>query len=116
MSHSLLHVGMTVPDLEIGRALYELFGLESRACGNDLVLRCPDRAQDQVRLMQGPKKRLSYIALGTSAAGMQAVKGKLERAAVAIVDAPFRVPFGGIWFQDPHGDWVNVQVEDEAPS
>lgn len=116
MIRSLLHVGMTVPDLEIGRAFYELFGLETRACGKDLVFRCPERAQDQIRLMQGPKKRLSYTSLGTNEAGMQAVKDKLERAAVAIVDAPFDVPFGGIWFQDPHGDWVNVQVADEAPS
>ncbi|SFU43484.1 VOC family protein [Pseudoduganella namucuonensis] len=116
MIRSLLHVGMTVPDLEIGRAFYELFGLEAHASGNDLVFRCPDRAQDQVRLIEGPKKRLSYISLGTNAAGMQALKGNLERAGVAIADAPFRVPFGGIWFQDPHGDWVNVQVEEAAPS
>jgi catechol 2,3-dioxygenase-like lactoylglutathione lyase family enzyme len=116
MIHSLLHVGMTVPDLEIGRAFYELFGLESRACGNDLVFRCPDRAQDQIRLIEGPVKRLSYVSLGTDAAGMQVLKGNLERASVAIVDAPFRVPFGGVWFQDPHGDWLNVQVAEAAPS
>ncbi|MFS8977888.1 VOC family protein [Cupriavidus necator] len=116
MIHSLLHVGMTVPDLEIGRAFYELFGLEARACGNDLVLRCPERAQDQIRLIQGPKKRLSYVSLGTDEAGMQAVKSQLERAGVVIVAAPFRVPFGGIWFQDPHGDWLNVQIEEAAPS
>ena len=116
MIRSLLHVGMTVPDLEIGRSFYELFGLESRASGNDLVFRCADRAQDQVRLIEGPKKRLSYTAFDTNAAGMQALKSNLERNGVRIVDAPFQVSFGGIWFQDPHGDWINVQIEVPAPS
>lgn len=116
MIRSLLHIGMTVPDLEVGRSFYELFGLESRACGSDLVFRCASRAQDQIRLIEGPKKRLSYTALGTNESGMRALKGNLERAGVRLVDAPFRVPFGGIWFQDPHGDWINVQIEEPAPS
>jgi catechol 2,3-dioxygenase-like lactoylglutathione lyase family enzyme len=115
MIRSLLHVGMTVPDLEVGRAFYELFGLEARASGNDLVFRCPGRAQDQIRLMQGTKKRLSYTSLGTNEAGMERLKARLEAANVSIVDAPFTVDFGGIWFQDPHGDWINVQVQEPAP-
>ena len=114
MIRSLLHVGMTVPDLEVGRSFYELFGLESRPAGNDLVFRCVDRAQDQIRLIEGPKKRLSYTALGTNEAGMSMLKTRLEKAGVRIADAPFQVPFGGIWFQDPHGDWLNVQVEEPA--
>lgn len=116
MIRTLLHVGMTVPDLEIGRAFYELFGLEARACGVDLVFRCVDRAQDQLRLMPGPKKRLSYTAFGTDAAGMQVLRMRLQQAGVVLAAAPFDVPFGGIWFQDPHGDWLNVQVAEPAPS
>lgn len=116
MIRSLLHIGMTVPDLEVGRSFYELFGLEAYASGEHLVFRCPGRAQDQVRLMQGPKKRLSYIALGTNEAGMDALLARLARQRVTLQDAPFDVPFGGVWFQDPHGDWINVQVEEPAPS
>ena len=71
MIRTLLHVGMTVPELEIGKAFYELFGLQSRVVGNDLVFRCEGRAQDQIRLMQGAKKKLSYTAFGTDASGMQ---------------------------------------------
>lgn len=114
MIRNLQHIGMTVPDLEVGRAFYELFGLEARACGDDLVFRCLGRAQDQLRLMQGAKKRLSYISFGTDEAGMAALKANLKEFNVQIFDAPFKVPFGGIWFHDPQGDWVNVQVAEAA--
>ena len=114
MIRNLQHVGMTVPELEVGRAFYELFGLEARACGDDLVFRCVGRAQDQLRLMQGAKKRLSYVSFGTDEAGMAALKTNLKEFNVQILDAPFTVPFGGIWFHDPQGDWVNVQVAEAA--
>ena len=117
MIQSLLHVGMTVPDLAVGREFYELFGLQAAVSGNDLVFRCEGRAQDQLRLMQGPKKKLSYLALGTTSAGMQTLLHKLEQAGVAVVHtSPFGVALDGIWFQDPHGDWLNVQVAEPQPS
>ncbi|MFT4193524.1 VOC family protein [Ottowia sp.] len=115
MIRSLLHVGMTVPDLEVGRAFYELFGLESRVAGNDLVFRCENRAQDQLRLIEGSRKKLSYTALGTDDAGMATLKRRLEQAGTRIVSSPFAIS-EGIWFQDPHGDWLNVQVAEQAPS
>ncbi|MDB5795415.1 MAG: dioxygenase [Noviherbaspirillum sp.] len=116
MIRTLLHVGVTVPDLEVGRSFYELAGLESRAVGNDLAFRCADRAQDQIRLMEGPKKRLGYTSFGTNQAGMAAVKNNLERDGVRITQPPFKVDIPGIWFQDPHGDWINVQVQEAAPA
>ena len=97
---SLLHVGMTVPDLEVGRSFYELFGLQTRVDGNDLVFRCEGRAQDQLRLMEGPRKKLSYVSLGTNADGMKTLLGKLEHEGVALVPSPFGA-VDGIWFQDP---------------
>lgn len=115
MIRSLLHVGMTVPDLEVGRAFYELFGLQSRVEGNDLVFRCENRAQDQLRLIEGSRKKLSYTALGTDDAGMATLKKRLEQSGTRIVSSPFAIR-EGIWFQDPHGDWLNVQVTEPAPS
>ncbi|UUZ71141.1 VOC family protein [Polaromonas sp. P1(28)-8] len=116
MIHSLLHIGMTVPNLEVGRSFYEMFGLEARAAGNDLLFRCENRAQDQLRLIEGPKKKLSYTAFGTNTAGLQAIVANLERAGVPILNSPFGNQLDGIWFQDPHGDWLNVQVVEPAPS
>jgi catechol 2,3-dioxygenase-like lactoylglutathione lyase family enzyme len=67
MIRSLQHVALTVPDLEVGRAFYSAFGLEPRALGNDLAFRCAGRAQDQIRLIEGPRKRLNYVSFGTAA-------------------------------------------------
>ena len=116
MIRSLLHIGMTVPDLETGRAFYELFGLECRVSGNDLVFRCPGLAQDQLRLMAGAKKKLSYLSLGTDENGMQTLQSRLESADVSVVKSPFAADLEGIWFQDPHGDWLNVQIAEPAQS
>lgn len=115
MIRSLQHVGIAVPDLEVGRAFYEMFGLEARASADDLVFRCKGRAQDQIRLIEAPQKRLAYVSLGTNAVGMQEIKARLQRTGVPIEAAPFKAPFGGIWFRDPIGDWVNVQEAEPAP-
>lgn len=115
MIRSLLHIGMTVPDLEPGKVFYELFGLNSRVSGNDLLFRCPGLDQDQLRLMPGPKKKLSYLAFGVDASGMTAVLGSLAANGVPTSESPFGdVP--GIWFQDPAGDWLNVQIAEPAIS
>ncbi|MFM2058580.1 MAG: hypothetical protein RLY71_2965 [Pseudomonadota bacterium] len=115
MIRSLLHVGMTVPQLEVGRAFYETFGLETRVAGNDLVFRCQGRAQDQVRLIEGPRKKLSYVSLGTNDAGLGALVRQLEREGVRLQSSPFGA-LPGLWFQDPHGDWLNVQACEPAAS
>ena len=65
---------MTVPDLAIGGDYYELFGLEAKISGNEMLLRCPDRDQDQIRLFEGKRKRLNYISFGTDPAGFSAIK------------------------------------------
>jgi catechol 2,3-dioxygenase-like lactoylglutathione lyase family enzyme len=115
MIRSLLHVGMTVPDLEVGRAFYELFGLEQRGVGNDVVFRCEGRAQDQLRLIEGPRKKLSYVSLGTDEDGMRKLLDNLSKEGVPIAAPPFG-DSPGVWFQDPHADWVNVQVAVPAAS
>ena len=115
MIRSLLHVGMTVPDIEVGRAFYELFGLQPRIAGSDLVLRCEGRAQDQLRLIEGARKRLSYVSLGTNDSGFATLERRLREASVPLASSPFG-DVDGLWFQDPHGDWVNVQAAEPAPS
>ncbi|WP_077048610.1 VOC family protein [Pseudomonas sp. KK4] len=116
MIRFLHHVGLSVPDLEVGRAFYEAFGLEARVSGEHLVLRCKGRGQDQVRLMPGSPKTLSYVAYGTDAAGMKQVRKSLKSHNVALEDAPFDIDSQGIWFRDPSNDWVHVCEGVAAPS
>lgn len=114
MIKSLSHVGLTVPDLGVGRTFYEAFGLEAHIAGSDLVFRCQNRTQDQIRLMQGSPKRLSYVAFGTDSEGFKKVLGNLEQLGVAIEAAPYEIESSGIWFKDPSDDWVHVTIEAPA--
>jgi catechol 2,3-dioxygenase-like lactoylglutathione lyase family enzyme len=115
MIRSLLHIGMTVPNPEVGRAFYELFGLEASFKNNDLIFRCQGRPQNQIRLIEGPRKKLAYVSFGTDADGMKSLAVRLERAGIRIEKSPFGA-IDGLWFQDPHGDWVNVQLAEPEPS
>ena len=115
MIRSLLHVGLFVPDLEVGKSFYQLFGLQARVSGDDVILRCEGQDLDQIRLMKGPQKKLAYTALGTNDVGMTVLKENLQREGVALATSPFGLD-EGIWFQDPHGDWLNVQVAEPPVS
>ena len=115
MIRSLHHVGITVPDLKAGEDFYTAFGLNSRECGNDLAFRPKQREQDQIRLIEGPHKRLSYISFTTNREGMETAKSRLANAGVALREAPFDIPFGGTWFQDPDDTWVHLQELEPAP-
>lgn len=116
MIRSLQHVGLTVPELEVGRAFYETFGLMSRVVGNDLVLRCDGRNQDQVRLMSGPRKKLSYVSLGVGEGELTGWKSRLEQHDVKVSDGPFGLELVGIWFQDPDGGWIHLSEAQSEPS
>jgi catechol 2,3-dioxygenase-like lactoylglutathione lyase family enzyme len=115
MIRSLQHVGLAVPNLEVGRRFYTAFGLESNERGNELALRCAGRAQDQIRLLQGPKKKLAWVSFGTAAAELPALKRALESRGAPFVEAPVREDADGIWFRDPDGDVINVRVAEAAP-
>ena len=78
MIRNLQHFALTVPDVEAGQRFYETFGLDSEARGNRLALNCAGRAQDQVLLSEGPKRRLHHIGFGTTAAGLASAKMRLE--------------------------------------
>ncbi len=116
MIRSLQHVGLTVPDQEIGRAFYETFGLVSSVVGDDLVFRCDGRNQDQVRLMSGPQKKLSYISLGVGEGELKGWKARLEQHDVNLSDGTFGLELDGIWFQDPDGGWIHLSEAQSEPS
>lgn len=112
---SLQHVALAVPDLAIGEKFYTDFGLEGRAEGNRAVMRCHGRAQDQVMLVEGPKRRLHHVCFGAGAEGLAALKQRLEQSRVRLLDAPNEAPADGLWFRDPDEQLVNVRVAEAAP-
>lgn len=110
MLRSLQHVGIAVPDIEVGRAFYMAFGLEAQPRADGLAFRCFGRAQDQVRLLEGPRKRLHHVSFGTAASELPVLKRRVERQGVGLLPAPAEDDAEEIWFRDPDGDLVNVRV------
>lgn len=115
MLRSLNHVALTVPDLETAQKFYASMGLTGDGVGDDLVFRCDGRDQDQVRVIEGPHKRLTWISFGATVEDLDAMQTRLEAAGVALTDPPTANGGEGIWFRDVDGDLVNIRVADSAP-
>ena len=112
---SLQHVALAVPDAAIGKKFYTDFGLEGRDDGNRAIMRCHGRDQDQVILVEGPKKRMHHVCFGASAKGLAALKARLQQNAVRLLDPPNEAPGPGLWFRDHDGLLVNVREAEAAP-
>jgi catechol 2,3-dioxygenase-like lactoylglutathione lyase family enzyme len=113
---NLQHFALSVPDLEAGRRYYDTFGLEAAIRGNRLALRCVGRDQDQIVLTEGRKRRTDYLSFGTDEAGLAEAKAKLEAGGLPLLDPPGEGAPDGLWFRDPDGMLVNLQVAEAAPA
>jgi catechol 2,3-dioxygenase-like lactoylglutathione lyase family enzyme len=98
---SLQHFCLAVPDPALGGKFYQDFGLEAEERGDSLAPRCAGRDQDQIILVEGPRRHLHHICLGTDEAGFEAVKTALQANATELLDPPARAPGEGLWFRDP---------------
>ena len=72
--YSLQHLCLAVPDPALGARFYEDFGLEAEDRGDRMALRCAGRDQDQIVLVEGARRQLHHICLGTDEAGLEALK------------------------------------------
>ena len=113
---SLQHVGLEVPDIPKGLTFYADAGLETAARDGMGVVRCQGRAQDQIRLVEGSRKKLHHVCFGTDAEGLSRIRAALEKDRVRLLDAPNESPDEGIWVRDPDGIFMNIKIAEAAPS
>ena len=113
---NLQYVAMQVPDLDVGRRFYTDFGLEAQKRGNDLILKCVGRNQDQLKLLEGSKKRLHHICFGTVEAEIKSLQAAIEKVGFHIIDSPSEVADGsGIWWRDFEDMLFNIRVAVDVP-
>src|ERR1043165_9359751 len=114
MISNLQHFALSVPDVDAGRRFYETFGLAAEARGNRLALRCAGREQDQILLGEGSGRRIHHLSFGTTVEGLASARRNLEQLGVRLLDAPGDGLPDGIWFRDPDGMLVNLQIAEAA--
>ncbi|MCW3838130.1 VOC family protein [Sphingomonas canadensis] len=116
MITSLQHIAFGIPEMKAGTDFYETFGLETVDRPDHVAMRCFGRAQDQIVLIEtGQRRKLAYFSLGTTPAGLAEIEGRLAEKRIDLLDPPLKGAPGGIWFRDPEGTLVNVQVAEAAP-
>ncbi|HEX3465529.1 MAG TPA: VOC family protein [Candidatus Elarobacter sp.] len=113
---AFLGYGLTVPDLEAGRRFYTTLGLDARERDGTLAFRCGGLPDDQVRLVEGPRKRLNHLRYGADEAGLAAVRARMAARGVAETDPPHPAlgDGGGVWLRDPDGNAINVSRAEPA--
>jgi catechol 2,3-dioxygenase-like lactoylglutathione lyase family enzyme len=112
---ALLSYALSVPDLESGRRFYSTFGLNPAERGGTLAFRCDGREQDQVLLVEGPRKRLHHLRFGTDEAGLGTIRTRMHQRRMAEEDAPLDDFACGIWLRDPDGNPINIRNESAQP-
>ncbi len=113
--YSLQHLCLAVPDPALGARFYEDFGLEAEDSGDRMALRCAGRDQDQIVLVEGARRQLHHICLGTDEAGLEALKSALAANATELLDPPAEALAEGLWLRDPDGVLINLRIAEAAP-
>lgn len=113
---NLQHIGLTVPDIATGVSFYADAGLDTFERDGMGAVRCVGRDQDQIRMIQGDRKKLHHVCFGTTEAGLAEIKARLEADGRTLMDAPNESPDDGLWVKDPDGIYINIKIADAAPS
>jgi catechol 2,3-dioxygenase-like lactoylglutathione lyase family enzyme len=111
----LLHYGLQVPSLEVGKQFYSDFGLQVSERDGALGIRCDGREMDQALLTEGTRKQLQFVSFAIDAGSRPEWQKRLESAGVRLVEAPVEVGQGGLWFSDPDDVLVNLREDEIAP-
>lgn len=98
--HSLDHIVLSVPDLEVGARFYEAFGLDVRRSPREVELRCFGSDHVWLRLVSVGGPRLHEIVFGGYPELMEAHRAKLEAMKVAGLQSDGQ---GGLSFRDLQG-------------
>jgi catechol 2,3-dioxygenase-like lactoylglutathione lyase family enzyme len=111
----LHHYALEVPDLEVADGFLSDFGLETTDKDGALLAQCPGRGQEQVRMVQGPAKRLHHVSFTLAPGSLDGVLGSLDRAGTPLIEPPPGAEATGTWLRDPDGTAVQLLETGQAP-
>jgi len=111
----LHHYALEVPDLEVADGFLRDFGLETGAKDGGLIAQCAGRDQEQVRMVEGPAKRLHHVSFTLRPGSLDQLRETLARAGTPVIDPPAGTDEQGLWVRDPDGTAVQLLDTEPAP-
>jgi catechol 2,3-dioxygenase-like lactoylglutathione lyase family enzyme len=110
----LHHYALEVPDLAVADAFLQDFGLHTASKDGALLARCPDRDQEQVRLLEGGVKRLHHVSFTLRPGSLDRVREAVERDSAPVIEPPAGADGEGLWIRDPDGTAVQLLEGEQA--
>ena len=111
---NLRHLAIETVDLGAVRDFATSFGLEVTERGNEIVLRCEGRDQDQILVREGRHRQFHHIEFSVLPGELDEMAQRIEKAGVKLMDAPADSDESGLWVQDPDGNAIHIVDEQPA--
>jgi catechol 2,3-dioxygenase-like lactoylglutathione lyase family enzyme len=112
--HSLDHFSLMVPDLAEAHRFYQSFGLDLEEQGSSFALRTGGQPHRWGVISEGERKSLQYLSFGVFEDDFPNFGQRLQRLGVKRLDAPPGIESDGIWFRDPDGILIEIQVREKV--
>ncbi len=112
--HSLDHFALIAPDIIAAQTFYSAFGLDPFVANSVLELRAPDHRHCWGRVVEGPRKKLSYISFGAYADDIPRFRARFSGLGIEIFPAPRNSDSDGIWFRDPDGLLLEIRAAEKT--
>ncbi|HEY1488115.1 MAG TPA: VOC family protein [Micromonosporaceae bacterium] len=116
MISGLHHYALEVPDLAVADGFLQDFGLETAEKDGALIAACAGRSQEQVRMTEGPAKRLHHVSFTLRPGSLDSISEALDRAGTAVIEPPVGADEQGLWVRDPDGTAVQLLDGEPAPA
>ncbi len=117
-AHSLLGLGVALPDLAEAQGFYTAFGLDVEGQGSRLALRGTRaaRAAPPAAVMTEGAKRLTHLTFGAYEEDIPRFKAHLDALGLKRMDAPKGIDplAGSIWVADPDGTAVQIAPSEKT--
>src|SRR5258708_13743004 len=101
MISGLHHYALEIPDLAVADGFLQDFGLQTADKGGALVAACAGRDQEQVRLLEGPAKRLHHVSFTVLPGTASGIREALERAGPQVIEPPPPPDHTALWLSHP---------------
>lgn len=108
--HSLDHMAMTVPDMDVATSFYNAFGLQTKVIGNEVGLFTFDNPHQWGVLLEGKNKQLQHLSFGVFEEDFGPFKTHIEKMGVKLLDPPPGMNSEGIWIRDPDGTLLELKI------